>query len=157
MNHISKLRLTLEKLEQHIPDWQKTNTTVSAASIGWHIQHAALVTTRIIDTIKSSDPSNYKWKFNLARSLVFLINKIPRGKGKAPGSVLPTDISTESLRQSLNTAKVALEDLSGLRPEHHFDHPYFGKVSLKPSARFLYLHAEHHRKIIEDILNKKGA
>lgn len=155
MKKLEKLSAALDKLEAQIPFLEKTNTSISASSVGWHISHTTLVTTRIIKALKDSDPVNYKWKFNRARSFVFVINNIPRGRGKAPKSVLPGgNISTASLQQDIALARSIINELPGLHRNHHFEHPYFGKLNLAASVRFIGMHIRHHLKIIRDILKQ---
>jgi hypothetical protein len=155
MKKLQRLTSAIDKLEAQVPHWEEINTAVSASSVGWHIEHTVMVTTRIIETLKASDPVDYKWKFNWARSFILMSNNIPRGKGKAPKSVLPSgEISPASLRQNIAVARIAVNELSGLQRDHHFEHPYFGKLNLSPSTRFIEMHINHHLKIIRDILKR---
>jgi hypothetical protein len=39
--------------------------------------------------------------------------------------------------------------------DHFFEHPYFGKLKLKETIRFLEIHTTHHLSIIEDIVITK--
>lgn len=82
----------LQTLYTFIGDADKVNTSVSSANVGWHIEHSLLVIIKMISALTASDPAQYKWKFNLARAIVFTINKFPRGKGKAPDAVNPKQI-----------------------------------------------------------------
>jgi hypothetical protein len=152
MSDIHQLGIILDQMEGYLPRWEKVNSHVSSASVGWHIEHTAMTTSRIIGAVKTSDPSAYERKFNWARAFVFLTNRIPRGKGKAPQSVLPGDISDGSIRRQLQAARIAMDGWEALQAHHHFDHPYFGKVAREDAARFLRMHARHHLKIIRDIM-----
>lgn len=144
----------LTELENKIPSHDKINTKVSAANVGWHIQHTTLATVRIVDAIKQTDPSTYKSKFNWKRTLIYTLNKLPRGKVKAPKSVQPTEeITPEGLRSGIQKAKNRVTELSALQPKQYLAHPYFGNLDLKRSIRFLNLHTKHHLKIIDEILN----
>ena len=86
MNKIIQL---LNELESKISYNNHLNESVSAVNVGWHIEHILLSTNRIINAVSASKPENYKWKFNKTRMFVFFINKIPRGKAKAPKAVQP--------------------------------------------------------------------
>jgi hypothetical protein len=155
MKKLQKLISAIDKLEAQVPHCEEINVAVSATSVGWHIEHTVLVTNSIIETLKASDPLDYKWKFNRARSFVLMSNNIPRGKGKAPKSVLPTgEISSSSLRRNIAVARIAANELARLQRNHHFEHPYFGKLNLGPSTRFIEMHINHHLKIIRDILKQ---
>lgn len=148
-----KLNKVLEDLECKIPDFYKVKLSVSKASVGWHIEHTLMATIGILDALKNSDPKTYKWKFNFNRLFVYTFNKIPRGRAKAPKSVIPKDIILEKdLQQKIDLSKQKIEELKNLQLNHYFNHPYFGHLNLKPSIKFLEIHANHHLKIIEDIL-----
>ena len=114
-----------------------------------------MVINGIITQVKNSNPEQYKWKFNWKRLYIQTINKIPRGKGKAPKVVQPTEIaSKEILTTKLEAAKKNIQELEKLHPNSYFAHPYFGKLNLKTTLWFLKLHTNHHLKIINDIKNK---
>ena len=81
MNDLSNL---LTELESYISEYDKINKAVSMSSVGWHIEHSLLTLIVIIRALEDSKTQNYKWKFNLARTIVYAINKIPRGRAKAP-------------------------------------------------------------------------
>lgn len=150
MNPLTSL---LNELESKIPLWDKLDLSVSASPVGWHIEHSLLVIKRIIKAVESSDPANYKWKFNLNRNYVFTFRKIPRGKGKAPKSVTPAGlIEPTTLAKELEAVRATIPALDSLQPDHYFDHPYFGMLNLKAARKFLVLHTKHHLAIINDII-----
>ncbi len=98
---MEKIISQLNELEARIPDCDKINPAVSAASVGWHIEHVLLATGRVIDSLSVSNPEEYQWKFNKNRAIIFLLNKIPRGKGRAPKPSVPKgEITQESLIES---------------------------------------------------------
>ncbi|MBX7243330.1 MAG: DinB family protein [Bacteroidia bacterium] len=150
---MEKIIRQLNELEARIPDCDKINPAVSAASVGWHIEHVLLATGKVIDAVSASDPGMYKWKFNKNRLIVFFLNKIPRGKGRAPKPSVPKGETTrESLTESLEKTRSRVPKLSGLQPNHYFDHPVFGKINRKQTLKFLKMHLEHHLKIIREIV-----
>ena len=61
---MEQLKKLVADLEEKIIFIDQSEPSVSAASVGWHIQHTLLVITQIIKVLKSSDPSRYKKKFN---------------------------------------------------------------------------------------------
>jgi hypothetical protein len=143
----------IDELEQHILFLDKTNTTVSKASVGWHIEHSLKVLTQIIDAVEKSDPEKYKWCFNLKSTLVLSFNKIPRGKGKAPKTVIPeVNITGDTLKHHVEKTRFMINKIENLHPNHYFKHPYFGDMNLKPTKKFLGIHTNHHLKIIKDII-----
>jgi hypothetical protein len=151
---MNKLLALIETLESKIQYFDKRNTAISKSPVGWHIQHTLLTTRRIIKAIESSNPKSYEWKFNLTRNFVLTFNKIPRGKGKAPNSVIPNETLVPSeLLIEIQELKAKINVLDTLHSNHYFDHPYFGHLNLKATRKFLEIHTKHHIAIIDDILN----
>jgi hypothetical protein len=147
------LRILLDDLESKIASKDSINPLVSTSNVSWHIAHSLKVINAIAETVKISNPEEYQWRFNFSRSLINILGFIPRGKGKAPKAVLPTDVQTsEQLREALQTAKQMLLELEHLDGKSHFMHPYFGQLNLKQTKKFLAIHTKHHLKIIDDIL-----
>lgn len=150
---MSKLEKLINEIESLISKQAKINTAISTSSVGWHIEHCLLTINLIIEAVKASDPSVYKWSFNFNRTLILSIGKIPRGRAKAPTIVQPNiDFNTETLKKHLNKVKQKLEVLNTLNKNHHFPHPYFGALNLKPTIKFLEIHTQHHIKIMKDII-----
>ena len=150
---MEKLLKLIKQLEKNIPNYAKQQTAISAANVGWHIDHSLLVFVRIITAMETSDPALYKSSFNLKKLLVYTLNKIPRGRAKAPKIVQPTgDITPDKLLANVDAAFKKIKALNNLQRHHHFDHPYFGKLNLKETHKFLAIHTNHHLKIINDIM-----
>ncbi len=152
---IQKLTAQLSEIEQHLPAFATINSRVSQVSAGWHLSHCMLTLTRIIETIAASDPAGYKRIFSFSRLIVFTSNNIPRGKGRAPKTVLPTDISEAALQNQLQELGKLVAKLDGLNPNQYFAHPYFGDLKLKQATRFMEIHTRHHLKIVREILAGK--
>ncbi len=151
---MKKLEALIRQLECKILAQTATNTSVSTASVGWHIEHSLLVINSIMNTLKKSDPTQYKWQFNFSRFVVMtVLDKMPRGRGKAPEAVRPKgDFTAESLKNHVETTIKRLSELNDLDPNSHFKHPYFGQLNLKPAIQFIELHTQHHLAIVDDIL-----
>ena len=144
---------TLEKMIDHL---ELSATQVSAKGIDWHVDHLLKVIIKVSNALKNSDPVVYKRKYNLLRSVIFVSGKIPRGKGKAPKSVLPPEvILKEDLLLQIKEARNHLNEMKELHPDSNFKHPYFGVLNLKMTQRFLEIHTNHHLKIISEILQSK--
>ncbi|MEO6537569.1 MAG: hypothetical protein ABIT07_13030, partial [Ferruginibacter sp.] len=85
--------------------------------------------------------------------LVYSLNKIPRGRAKAPKVVQPVgEINAEDITGILQQTKLNINSLKDMKDNHYFAHPYFGKLNLKPTIKFLRIHTHHHLKIINDII-----
>lgn len=154
---MNQLEVLMKELEETISKQEQINPSVSQASVGWHIEHTLLTMNVIIDALKNSNQSEYRWKFNFTRLLVLTMKKIPRGRAQSPKIVRPViDFNQETLQQHLALSKHKIKDLDVLQPNHHFKHPFFGNLNLKPTIRFLQIHTQHHLHIIKDIIGKPG-
>jgi hypothetical protein len=153
---MEELRTQLSELENNIKNQEILNPLVSKSSVGWHIEHALLVTNLTIASIQKSNPENYKKSFNFNRILVFIMNKIPRGKVRAPKAVQPKeDFTSDSLKEHIEKSKHNLEKLSTLSPNAYFEHPFMGHLKLNATIRFIKLHTQHHLNIIKEIIESK--
>lgn len=150
---MKKLLNLVEQLALQIPNADRINNEVSDANIGWHIEHSCLVIIKIAETIVKSDPKNYTFKFNFSKIMVFLTGTFPRGRAKAPASVIPIEnISKEHLLESIDKAKKAISEISGCNKNQFFSHPLFGKLNVPNTLKFYSIHTNHHLLIIHDIL-----
>ena len=152
---MKSLEKVLKDLENKIAHQNAFNEKVSKSDVAWHIDHSLKVILAVTEALKKSNPTEYQWKFNFKRQLVYTLGFIPRGKGKAPKAVQSfEEITTESIEQQFKKAAVALGELQQLDKNSNFQHPYFGSLNLKPTLKFLKIHTHHHLKIIDDILKK---
>ena len=148
------LEPSLEKLYSYINDAAKLNTAVSSVNIGWHIEHSLLVISRIIDSVTSSDPSKYEYKFDFKRTMVFLMGKFPRGKANAPDIVIPKQNEQVNYDALFASTRLAIKNLESVKPNQYFTHPIFGKLNKQHTFVMLDIHTKHHLKIIEDIISQ---
>ena len=151
MNNLNTL---LTAFENVISKQEKLNLTVSKSSIGWHIEHIFLTTTLVIEALNKSNPSNYKWRFNVPKLIVFTFKKIPRGRAKAPKIATPETFNEQILREHFKSVMIKVQELNNIDKDKYFKHPFFGHLKLNEAIKFLEIHAEHHLKIVHDILNK---
>jgi len=149
---MEKIAKQLAELSANISQLDRQNVTVSNASIGWQIDHSLRVMNQVITALLSSNPAEYKPKFNWRKSFIFFTKKIPRGKVRAPKGILPTEEITESsLHSAIELAKENILLLGNCNPNHFFVHPFFGQVNVRETYVFIEVHTEHHLKIIRDI------
>jgi hypothetical protein len=142
----------ISQLESKIPFHEKTNLSVSNATVGWQIEHSLKTIYQIVLVVKNSNPQEYQWKFNKSKLFISILGFIPRGKAKAPKVVLPDDtISEESLLLSLQKVKSALQEWDSFDKNACFPHPFFGNLNKISTMWFLKLHTNHHLKIVNDI------
>ena len=71
----------LQQITSRLTQSQISNTQVSQASVHWHLAHSLLVLIRVIDQLQKSDPKQYRWRPNLARTYIFLLGFIPGEEG----------------------------------------------------------------------------
>ena len=152
---MKNLQKQVQKLADHLSNCALENPSVSAATVGWHIEHSLLVIKQITATVAQSDPTLFKSKFNFTRFWVLLFNYIPRGKAKAPKVVIPTStLDANYLKESIGHTYQAIAYLNDCLTNQYFMHPVFGSLNKPQTIRFLTVHTNHHLKIINDIVNR---
>lgn len=153
LRNTSLLFSQLEQLKEHIPQQEAFSNTVSKSPVGWHIEHTLLTINQVIAAVKRSSPRDYKWTFNISRLVVLTTRKIPRGRAQSPSSVQPGAFNSQTLHTHAYVTGEHLKELMVLKEDKFFEHPFFGKLQLKATIRFLEIHTQHHLHIIRDILN----
>ncbi len=150
---MQKVIKLIDQLADQIPNAAVLNDVISKGTIGWHIEHSCLVIIKITETIQNSNPVLYRPKFSFIKFIVLLTGKFPRGRAKAPESVMPIDnITPTHLQESIVKAKAAIEALSSCEKNKYFTHPIFGNLNAPKTINFLGIHTHHHLLIIQDIL-----
>ena len=146
---------SLLALENAIPFYGQTQESISAKNVAWHLDHSLRVINNVCEGLKTSKPENYKSTFSILKFYIFFRGRIPRGKAKAPKSVVSSEeILKSSIESQLALAKINLQEIKSLPAKSNFQHPYFGKLSLIKSQHFLAIHTNHHLFIVNDILVK---
>ncbi|NJW53359.1 DUF1569 domain-containing protein [Salinimicrobium oceani] len=153
---LQKLQYQLDEMEQKIPFLKSKAPEISKATVGWHLDHDLRVILAVISGLENSEPQAYKRSFSWKKKLVFLLNKIPRGKARAPRRVIPDgEISAEELEDKIKTTRKKLNSFQTLPENAFFEHPFFGHLRKEETPKFLVIHTEHHLKIVRDILKDK--
>ena len=147
------LEAPLSELYSYIEHAEKINQNVSSVNVGWHIEHSLLVIIKIMHSVSKSDPNNYKWKLKFYWTLAVILNRFPRGKGKAPEVVKPKQIDKTDYDALFAEAKQALTRLKNVDKNQFFLHPAFGNLNKKNTFIMLDIHTKHHLKIIREIIN----
>lgn len=146
------LKNELDEIAQLIDQGDKKNNNISKKGVFWHLDHSLIIIINVSKMLKKSDPLGYKSTFNFTRTLIFILNFFPRGKGKAPKAVHPTDdITKEELLKQFEEAKQQINSIKHLPAKSNFIHPLFGMLNLKQTLKFLKIHTNHHLKICRDI------
>jgi len=149
---INKLVNQLNEMQNLAEKWEVKNPSISAESVGWHLLHNLKVINGMIASLAASDPSQYAPKFSYMKWSILLTKKIPRGKARAPKSAIPTQIDKDELDAALDRASLSVLNLLNQSPKQYFTHPMFGDLNTRLTTRFLWIHTEHHLKIVRDML-----
>jgi hypothetical protein len=147
-----KLLKQIKELESKIPNQENYNPEISKSNVGWHIEHILLTNKMILEAVEKSNPADYTWSFKLPRIVVFTMNKIPRGRAKAPKVVVPKTYDEQTLLEHLKIVTLKIQGLENMSSDKYFDHPYFGNLRLNKTIKFLEIHTKHHLEIINDII-----
>jgi hypothetical protein len=151
---MDKLLNLINELDSKILFHSRTNPAISRATVGWHIEHSLLVIGKTIKALENSDPKDYKWEFSLSRFVVYTMNRVPRGKGRAPEVVQPKEEpNKDCLMANISLARAKVRELDRFHPKQNFKHPYFGKLNVRSTTKFLRLHTKHHLNIINEIID----
>lgn len=143
----------INELDKYVHDLEITNSKISKASVGWHIDHSLKVINKIVEGMKASNPAAFKNNFSVIGKLFFFFGYFPRGKAKAPKVVRPPEhISKEAILVQLKQARTSIQQLVSLDSHSFVPHPFFGNVNKDRAVRFLEIHTNHHLKIIKSIL-----
>ncbi|MCB9256369.1 MAG: DUF1569 domain-containing protein [Chitinophagales bacterium] len=143
----------LSRIENALPEANKSNTAVSARGVDWHLEHSLKIINSICSTLLHSDPKNYKPKFTIGKWYILLRGSIPRGRARSPKAFNnPEKIDLELLPVLLAKAKEKLAAIEKLDPNAHFAHPLFGDLNLAQAKKFIVIHTQHHLQIVDDIL-----
>ena len=154
-DEVDFLKQELSQLEHYVQFRDSINTDVSQVGVAWHLDHSLKVINRVCDTLEDSDPEDYTWELNLTREAVFISGNMPRGRGKAPKTVLPPDsINTIDILAQIEEAQQKVLKIDALPKNAHFTHPVFGVLDKKGSKKFIAIHTHHHLSIIKDILQQ---
>jgi len=147
----------LEEMVEKTMNKDLLDENTSIRGVDWHLDHTYRVIISVSKLLVRSNPDEYKRDFNLSRSVVFMTNTIPRGKGRAPMSVITSDEITEESLKALHTKSTELlNEIKSLPAHCFFKHPIFGILDLEMSKQFIKIHTIHHLKIMREILKNNA-
>jgi len=142
-----------EKLRGSIARADTCARSVSEWSVGMHVHHCALAGIEICKSLEASTPPPPRSGLSVVGRLVFSIGRIPRGRGKAPEAVVPTqEITPAELVALLDEAERRLEAARKLDRKTWFEHFAFGVLDRDKAIQLIGIHNRHHLRIIADIL-----
>ena len=150
---MDKIEIQLQKIESLSSKIDVVNESVSKASVGWHLEHLLLILNSSLKGLTLTNPKDYNPKFSLKKFVFVNFGMIPRGKISSPKQFVPVNVPTqESILKLMNLAKTRLEAVKSLPEKSFITHPFLGDFDKKTTLRFLWLHSNHHLKIVDDIL-----
>ncbi len=150
---INQLAVQIREMQDLLEKWEVKNPQVSAESVGWHLLHSLKVINSVVARLAASNPAEFAPKQSVAKWSVLLRKRIPRGKARAPQAVNPTQIDPAELDLALDQASLSILNLLNQSPKQFFPHPIFGDLNTRLTQRFLWIHTEHHLKIVREILS----
>ncbi len=150
-----------------VPETLETRReSISKWSVGEQMQHVTLVDGGILRMLEkaslpvpggasnSSGDMADKGPTMIGRCML-LLGFIPRGRGKAPSFVMPSETRYDQVEPSLAAVRQRFADLdlvpltrAGALARHHV----FGHLNGTCWLRFVDIHHHHHWKIIRDML-----
>jgi DinB superfamily len=133
---------------------QLRRPSISAWSVAQQLDHVLKVCSAILKGLLCpGDPPPRGIKF-IGRAILFA-GWIPRGRGRAPDSVLGTEASSEELTAALEETRQLLAAVrrESFRPadEPAVMHPFFGGLTPSQTLRVIVVHTRHHLKIVREI------
>lgn len=150
---MDEIEIQLQRIESLFSKIDVTNEKVSEASVGWHLEHLLLILNSSLKGLTITNPKDYNPKFSLKKFVFLNFGMIPRGKIQAPKQFIPLEVPTqESVLKLINLAKERLKAVENLPEKSFITHPFLGDFDKKTTLRFLWLHSNHHLKIVDDIL-----
>ena len=129
---------------------------VSAWSVGQQLEHLAKANDTCLQAVRalSAQDGAPAGKPTFAGRMVLRFGRIPRGRGSAPEFTVPGDEpAPDDVRALLAAAEEAAR---GVEPPPKGGptrtHPALGEFTAAQWLRFAEIHANHHLRIIRDIL-----
>ena len=138
---------------------------ICPAESGWsvqqHIEHLLLTDAAIAEGLEnglaSPEPAG-KGGPTAVGHVILWTGRIPRGRAQAPDFVEPQGVERELIvagfvetRARLEALGARLEELRRL--DATIAHPILGEFTAARWLRFAHVHHQHHRRIIDDILD----
>lgn len=150
---LPEISSALDELQDYVSNPQARAVAVSGWSVGQQIEHALLTIRGVVGELSKGKARFEPAKPTLRGRLVLMVGRIPRGKGEAPLTVLPRSAPQPAeLNALMAKSREALVHLAGIDDTSTFFHPIFGRLDKAQSIRFLWIHTNHHLRIIRDII-----
>jgi hypothetical protein len=171
---VTSLHSALDALEAHVAgveaDWRARAASVSGWSVAQQVEHTLRAFSAMLGVVVSLAPSGSappqaraaRARPTFAGRFVLFTGRIPRGRGRAPATLLPVEEPTQAAaRELLAAARAELRRLSEAREDvgrwpGALPHPALGLFSAAHWLRFARIHTLHHLRLVADILRAAG-
>lgn len=142
------------------------NTQISDWSIGQQLHHIGSVNRTVamslIKLVQDATDRDADRRATLTGVSVLASGYIPRGRGKAPARLRPSnDLSRGDVVNSINKSRAKVEELNVFGAllktrMGRIEHPFLGYLKPSQWVRFINVHTEHHLKIVREIERSKA-
>jgi len=150
---LPEISSALDELQDYAAQPQTRAVAVSGWSVGQQIEHALLTIRGVVGELSRGAGRHEPAKPTLIGRIILLAGRIPRGRGEAPLTVLPRSAPEPAeLSALLAKSRESLVRLAAVENDNTFFHPRFGRLNKAQSIRFLWIHTDHHLRIIRDII-----
>lgn len=168
---IARLRAACERLREELDrddgELFVAEPRISSWSPAQHVEHVALVNRELVRTIKKlacgfDDPRGRGGTSALGK-LMLALRWIPRGRGKAPGSVVPKEApSRDELRRAILDNERELDELGALTAtidgvRGRAPHFVFGRLTARQWLAYANVHTRHHVKLLDDLARARAS
>jgi hypothetical protein len=149
---------SLDRMREAIAHAEVVAPSVSAWSVGMHVNHCCLAmigTCRVLEKSTAPPPPS---RPPLIRVVVFTTGRFIRGRAQSPERALPrADIPVAELTSLLEEAERQVAAAGNLEAGRWFKHFMFGVLKRDDALQFLRIHNRHHLRIVSDIVSaQKG-
>jgi len=134
---------------------------ISHWSVKDHLEHLSIASGGIvhwIERVRDGDPElGTGGAPTLVGRIVLLVGRFPRGRGKAPEQTRPKDTAPEVLAATFRGIRERVQGLYGSLGQVKAssatrNHSIFGDLNAAQWLHFTVIHANHHHRIIRDVL-----
>lgn len=145
---IDKLCEFVARSPQHL---QKCAPQISGWSPAEHICHLVKADTNILNWCRQG--KEVAGSINLIGRILLFVGWLPRGVVQAPESTRPEKWDASRLLQELTAIRALSEQLDDSNGSAAvFLHPRFGSLTVPQSIRFMVVHHQHHRRILDEVV-----
>jgi len=155
MNHIERIDVIDGQFRSLLTlksRFDKRRDEVSGWSVGQHAEHLAMALSAMVVSLVTDRQYEGDTPLSDHKDSVLETGGIPRGAVQAFETAIPGDDDADRIAGALNKALSRLQRVKNLPPAARVRHPMLGMLDRDESLRFIEVHNDHHRRIIDEIL-----